>query len=502
MDPFRYLAPELRTMILCELPSRSDIIRASHASPVLLQQRGASRLAILKGFLSTELPGHLMQDAVAIVTFPDPTGVSMSQQTLLADAHLKQWARKELPDPMERPHLALLLRVDSLVLRLKLFMADYVAKATSTYLPRAYASLPDWAHASFSRELAFPDDSRDGFGLDALTELERYRLMRAFLRYELMCKAYPMRPSTVPAWRGTKDWDWSRLSAYESDPAEFPGGGMEEPSDPEMFQCVHEYLRTLYGALMARLVTPQGARIELSQESYPAPSDPTERQRGRLFPDNLQFDPEQHMADWDASSIFGIRHTYMDRMAGCGFDLVLSLLTQDATSCSLFFEQFYDEVTFRHPERASFGCRRIPLRDDADSASLSSTLGSGLWRSKVSDFDEARRDDSLHHAFRRMYRQRAWAFFDDERLFNNAIAAFNLPDYALYMAEEVWLQCHRGDMDVARRRALGYVPVMRMALFQSSGREALVNKAKDYPAFVEKTEQAFWMREMDECPAV
>ncbi|KAK7423898.1 hypothetical protein QQX98_000769 [Neonectria punicea] len=465
MDPFHHLASELRTMILLELPTRSDIIRASHASPILFRQRSESRLAIARGFLRRDLPGSLMQDAVAIVTFPDPTDVPTAKQTLIMDAHLRQWAQKDLQDPLKRHAPGLLLSVDALVLRLKLFIADYIAKATSTYLPLAYASLPDWAHASFSKELTSPEISRDGLGLTALTELKRYRLMRAFLR----------------------------LSAYENE--------SEEPSDPEMLQCVHEYLRTLYGALTAGLVTPQGAPIELSQGSYPVPADPTERQRGRMFPDDLQFDPEQHMEDWDASSIFGIRHTYIDRLAGCGFDLALTLLTEETTSCSLFLERCYDEVTFRHPERAPFGCRLTRLRDDQEPTSLLSDLGSGLWRSKFADFHSATRDDSLHHAFRRTYRQRAWAFFDDERLYSNN-DPWHLPSYPLFLAEEARLQSQCWDTNKARRRALGYVPVMRMALFQSSGREVLDNNGTDYPALVEKIEDGFWMREMDECPSV
>lgn len=497
MDPFNRLAPELRTMILCDLPTRSEVISASHASPALFQQRIQSHVAILKPFIRKDLPGDLLQDAIAIVTFPKKDDLANDEQIELVHDHLTQWGRKALPNPLNENYPDVLLAIDSLVIRLNLFMEDYINKATSSYLPRAYASLPAWSHASLSERLKRLYESKDGFRLHDLHTEERLRLMRAFLRYELMCKLNPLRPSAqAKVWRDTKDWVWDELENYENFDTDLNSMDIGEPSGPEMLQCVHEYLRTLYGAIISRIVTPQGTDIDLHVSSYPISAD-DDRQRGLVFPDHLQFNPEMYMENQDPQSFFGIRHSYIDRLAGCGFDLIMSLLTSEMSSCSRFLECFYSEVTCQHPGRAPFGCRLNHLRYYPHTILRLSDDGSGLWRRLMPDFYSVRRDDSLSHAFRRMYRQRAWAFFDDDDLYHNGYA---LPAIEEFIKDELRLQSKRGNTRTARFRGRGFVQTMRMDMFESPSRKLLKNGAKDYPALMDKVKVAFWKRDLINCP--
>ncbi|KAH7133339.1 hypothetical protein B0J13DRAFT_678380 [Dactylonectria estremocensis] len=206
MDPFNSLPSELRAMILLNLSTRWQVINASQASPALYQERKQSRLAIIKPFIRDELPSDLLRDAVAIVTFPRGDGLASDEGAELVSAHLAQWGRKRLPDPFEEHQADVLFDIDALVVRLKLFMDDYIDKATSSYLPRAYASLPDWSHPSYSRYLK-KADAKDGVFAQHLRPEERVRLTQAFLRYELMCKLNPLRPEADnQLWRDTRDW--------------------------------------------------------------------------------------------------------------------------------------------------------------------------------------------------------------------------------------------------------------------------------------------------------
>ncbi|KAF7547926.1 hypothetical protein G7Z17_g7383 [Cylindrodendrum hubeiense] len=505
MDPFNNLPSELRVMILCNLSTRIEVISASHASPALFQQRSQSRVAVLGSFIREELPGDILQDAVSIITFPKDNNFSSDKQHKLVHSHLTQWGQKALPDPVNEYHPELLFSIDALVLRLNLFMGDYINKATSSYLPRAYASLPDWSHASFSEHLKGPYEPNNGVSLQDLHTGERLRLTQAFLQYELMCKLNPLRPSAlVKEWRETKDWVWDELGNYEAIETDFNILDIGNPSRPEMLQCVHEYLRTLYGAIIARIATPEGADIKCPASSSPATSQRPGHPQGLVFPDNLQFNPDLYVEDVDTRSFFGIRHSYIDRLAGCGFDLATSLLTSDMPSCSRFLECFYDETTFEHPSRAPFGCRLSRLREYPEATLLLSDCGSGMWRRLMSGFHTSWGDNFLDQAFRRMYRQHAWAFFDDEGLYYEGLyrEGYELPTIEEFVKGELRLRAEHGDPTAARERGRGQVKTMQMGMFDSPNRKPLDKGMKHYPTLMGKVDVAFWRRDLVDCPRV
>ncbi|KAH7153100.1 hypothetical protein EDB81DRAFT_931519, partial [Dactylonectria macrodidyma] len=493
MDPFNRLPSELRAMILLSLSTRVQVVNASQASPALYQQRKQSRLAIVKPFIRDELPGDLLRDAVAIVTFPKGDGLSRDEEADLASAHLAQWGRKQLPDPFEEHQACALLDIDALVDRLRLFMDDYIDKATSSYLPRAYASLPHWSHPSYSRYLTKPD-AKDGVLVRSLRPEERVRLTRAFLRYELTCKMNPLRPSASNRlWRDTLDWAWWELATYEALGTKEGETSGDELENPEALQCVHEYLRTLYGALMARISASTGADIKL-----PASSCPTEHPDGLLFPDTLQFHPEIYMQDDEPQAIFGVRHSYVDRLAGGGFNLAMAMLTSDMASCSEFLQCFYDEVTIQHPERAPYGCRVDRLSPYIDPGLYHlSTYGSPLCLKMMPSFLANSGDNYLSHAFRRVYRQRAWAFLDDEGLYPKEVS---LPTTEDFETSELQLRRRYGMPLTARGRGRGIVDKMRMGVFLSPNRKALKRGVREYPVLAETVKGDLWDRHVVACP--
>lgn len=137
MDPFSKLPRELRIQVLINVKTGKDLVSLRHASPSIYQQFRSSRQMVVKGF--TGLEGSLLRMATAIVTFPDLPDKATKDHYLAAEAHLQRWSANELPDSAR--NIFTLGAIKSYMLRLEVYMADYVTKATSIYLPFAYLAL-------------------------------------------------------------------------------------------------------------------------------------------------------------------------------------------------------------------------------------------------------------------------------------------------------------------------------------------------------------------------
>ncbi|KAH7133338.1 hypothetical protein B0J13DRAFT_641918 [Dactylonectria estremocensis] len=245
---------------------------------------------------------------------------------------------------------------------------------------------------------------------------------------------------------------------------------------------------------MARIANSKGADIRL-----PASSCLGKHPDGLLFLDTLQFHPEIYMQDDEPQSIFGVRHSYVDRLAGGGFHLAMTLLTLDMASCSKFLQCFYDEAMIQHPERAPYGCRIDRLSPHLDSRQYPGTYVSPLCVKMMPSFLANSGGDYLSHAFRRLYRQRAWAILDDEGTYPKEVG---LPSIEDFESHEYQLRRKYENTRIARDAGRGIVDRMRMGVFQSLNRKALKNDVEEYPALAEMVRVGFWERHVVDCPRV
>ncbi|PNY22176.1 Uncharacterized protein TCAP_07178 [Tolypocladium capitatum] len=170
--------------------------------------------------------------------------------------HLKQWAARGFPDPIREYDVRMMDKFESLCLRLDDCIKDYLWKATSPHLRQAYIHLPKWSHPSFHVNVGrLPPRPKHKIDLDSLSPGEKQRILKAFLRYEILAKRFRprlLRPG--PLRHRARDtgnqidsilaWDWDMLDRYE--------GNSSELWEIERLQCVFEYFRTIYGATSAR----------------------------------------------------------------------------------------------------------------------------------------------------------------------------------------------------------------------------------------------------------
>lgn len=177
----------------------------------------------------------------------------------------------QLSDPSQERGNTMLKSLDGLYNQLSAYMEDYITKATAIYSPRAYLALP-----GLSPKRSEPQFRNKSIGLKLLklvdlSDLERKRLLRAFLRYELICKVYHPRQGT-PAELDTID--------QQSIRANFRLQGGEY----EAIKCVYGYVGDLYGAVFAHHADawlPSIPKVPCTKSSN------TVSRSDLLFPDNV-----------------------------------------------------------------------------------------------------------------------------------------------------------------------------------------------------------------------
>ncbi|KAI1117153.1 hypothetical protein F5Y14DRAFT_457987 [Nemania sp. NC0429] len=202
MDPFYKLPAELRLEILLATGSKHSILQLAQASPAILRSYNASKDYIYRHLLSadTDFEEGMMNDAIAIILFPtcDQPGfydlpesprdfcslhVQIHYELWLAGWHGSNWEKmKTCMNPGDRN---LQPKIDDLYHRFLFYIEDYLTKATSACPPREYLCLP-----SRQGQLMFQDRviTRNRFYAAKCSKAERRRLLKAFLKYELMCK--------------------------------------------------------------------------------------------------------------------------------------------------------------------------------------------------------------------------------------------------------------------------------------------------------------------------
>ena len=258
MELLDKLPTEVVLLILESFRDFNEAANLSRGSSVLSQVFRQYRTSILLHYVKETLDEDLMQDALAILLFPDAYGHGVTDMRSHIDsvvAHLRQWGGKKFANPLHDPanHWKHLKELSSMIGRLWLYVDDYVSKSTSDYLPRAYRRLPIWTLTLTSPMQAQLQMEVNNVDRDSLSRHQKRRIMQAFLRYELLCLVYGQTRDNMfghwfDAWISPENqypfryWDWRLLSTYEgSDPKSL---------DMQLLPCVREYVQSLYGAIL------------------------------------------------------------------------------------------------------------------------------------------------------------------------------------------------------------------------------------------------------------
>ncbi|KAF5005432.1 hypothetical protein FDECE_8097 [Fusarium decemcellulare] len=402
MDPFSRIPPEVREMILVSLESLKDVRYICYASPIMLQQFTVSKTVVIKRIFPREVSSSILQDLIGIATFPEQT-----ENANEINQHLSVWGRKMLPDPLVGYNSEAILTLSSVYQRICWYINDYLSRATSHDLRLSYLRMPSWAHQSYSNgaldRLLEEPPSNSPITLWQVSPEERERLLRAFLRYELICKTCRPRPECPidfydvygieprrPIW--PRSAQWSRLGVWNwKILAEFEESGAEnwvrvQPWERDMLHCVHSYVTSLYGAMFARASAPE--RLEFRKPSRP---------------DALFFFPSTYDLD-----VGGYAEPYfLSLLAGFGFNLVHTIITSPKSVILPIMMNLDKEVIFQAPDTQPdhiinpYYHRSVHLPHPPDPREP------GTWGYLIDSIWLDHRPDLWT-----LYRQRAFAFFD------------------------------------------------------------------------------------------
>lgn len=421
-DRLTKLPGEVLREIIVQLETKSSIDRLLEAYPSMLSLYSSYERGILESILANlfadDVDDKIRKDVLAIIKFPKPKEEDEEYYwESTRRINVKKWQWSDWP---QSPEIGYLQQVHRLLSRIIEFIEDYISKATSEYPPRAYLGLPDLktGKTSFMGSLL---ETRF-LPFTSLRRSERYRLLRAFVRYELLCEIH-----------NTRDDKWDVPDGFRN----FNSFGTPNAPDPKALLSVHEYYVGLYGAVFAHCGDawlpdlPSSLSADAAEKAANAS---TLVGHPLQFPDNLFFDAQEYYEDLDISC-----HKVAAELAGCGLDLLTRVL-----SCmeghpardryikrwlvDLTDEQIYDFESWmksqydpRHDKEYS------AYRELIESSGFSNELpesaqevkrineylfgdGSPVW---------APRWTEAHKLQIRIYQQRAWGFFDDQRLYPN-----------------------------------------------------------------------------------
>jgi hypothetical protein len=441
MDPFSKLPIELRLDILDYSSTFSDIAAAARASPALNCAYMSAKSSYCRSFIQKNLPGELLQDALAIVHFPRGKLSNEFSYASLIDVHLRAWRSKMFADPCAEETLDydVMESLNVLYDRLWLYIKDYLSKATSEFLPFASRLMPSWAHPCYARPPSFPPEHVEAaklrvFDMDSLSEERRCLIFRAFLHYELLCQIYgPASETPTPCHRSRlarpkppmliapppparniaratfMSWDYGLLRRYSAQ-------GREVASRAALL-CVREYIITVYGAMIhhplpgnqiLRQVLRYGrpaANPSLTHEciNWAAHSEiricehvgvePTPRQRMLLRMDGIQKRMCVKQPKFMFSSSSEWSKMLPNFLASAGFDLLSSTLANSPCDFRVFIAYLFNEFVAKPPPRNIEDTELSVLGRPPDTEYLRWTPGSLI----------------------RLYLQRAWMLLDPDQ---------------------------------------------------------------------------------------
>ncbi|RBQ79854.1 hypothetical protein FVER14953_08497 [Fusarium verticillioides] len=409
MDPFTRIPAELRLQIFSYLPSKATISSLIQASPTMLEQYLGYKSTIVRNLLERDFDTQMIQDAMAIILYPSLR--KARKPKLRFEAHLLHWECHKLRNPLVTHDTVLLDQLDRLHSLLMVFVEDYITKATADFQPREYICLPQPTHSQSYLVFKGLKVTRR-FDSGNLSEGERRRLLRAFLRVEL----------------------WSlilRTASFESDPfakrriMSYVAFG-DNRRDEEAIRCVWVYTSSLYGAIFA----------QCADAWLPVADAPP--QTGLLFPDNVLVDAIEYGKD---AGIKGEEErSAIESMAQYGFSLIFTMIRfaiakpQYTSTLKSFVEKL---CSFRMDITSEdlFG-RGMPWGGFHGLSHCGLGFDKQPWWKYLGT--------KLHHDHGRpiqykIFQQRAWPIFDDDRHYpvnTAALPVFPTPYFLEEMATE------------------------------------------------------------------
>ncbi|KAF5536995.1 hypothetical protein FMEXI_10131 [Fusarium mexicanum] len=391
MDPFTTIPAELRLQIFLSLQSKTTISSLIQASPIMLKGYLGYKSTITRNLLDRDFDDQMIQDAMGIILFPSLSEARRSNS--LVQEHFKSWEARTFPNPLATRDAFLIVQIDKLHSLLMVFVEDYITKATAAFPPREYICLPQLTHSQ--SHLVFKGKAITR-RLDScnLSEGERRRLLRAFLRVELM-SLLQKTPSFI-SYSLIKRLHIGLISGVKI-------------RDQEAIQCVWVYTSSLYGAVFAHCADAWLPVAEATPEA------------GLLFPDNLFADPTQYGKD---VGINGVEEgSAIESMAQYGFSLIFAIIRyaiarpQDTNTLESFVKKL---CSFRMNSFLQNSFRRaISLgRFIPPNNMYYSTLNGGegfheqIWFKSLMDKLSPPHGRALQY---KIFQQRAWPFFDNDR---------------------------------------------------------------------------------------
>ncbi|RBQ80147.1 hypothetical protein FVER14953_06612 [Fusarium verticillioides] len=379
MDPFNSLPPEIRLKVLFSITSKFSLSSIIQASPTMLRQYQTQRNKIRLNIISLDLDEEMVQDALAIIQFPRERGTQQHQLLRVRD-HLKRWVDKNFVSPLTTQDDYLFENLDDLHNMLLHFIQDYCSKATAPYMPREYICLQGVQSPSPTTQLHFRGQPiTSSFNPDSLTTMELKRFLRAFLLYELNCK--------VAKFLGTSSNPGSPLN-------NLPKRAIH-PSEDEAIHCVHTYVRSLYGACIA----------QRHDGFLPSGPDGSAFEAGLAFPDSFCFDPDLYTGD---RGLRGNHHgDVTSHLAKLGLKTITQL-TRYRFGYSLENDEFDEEFG---KVMKSLPHRMGPYQHVVTRIESSDVAGSPMYGHLSTPLSQSNKIQV------QIYQQRAWVFFDNNRLY-------------------------------------------------------------------------------------
>ncbi|OBR03099.1 hypothetical protein CH63R_14325 [Colletotrichum higginsianum IMI 349063] len=380
MDPFNRLPAEIRTEILVSTWCPCTNLHLIQASPVMLQQYTVSKEYIARKLLAADFDNGMMQDAIAIILFPLESAADFKT---LARHHCRSWATQQFTNPLYQPLESrdqdLINRISKLHQGLMFYIEDFLTKATAVFPPREYVCLPSQTES----QLRFKGQAVSSrFNAANLTGLERKRLLRAFLRYQL---------------NSLMDEDIQDLfqeALYQHSGRKF------QLWDLQAILCVSTYLETLYGAIFAQCSDSWLPEIILGSTSSHPP--------GLLYPDSLYIEPGAYASDMGCE-----RSCIAHALSDYGFDLVTILLRSAGAGQPDRDRLKKWIMNFRSRRGSRWRDSHYLLRghDSLGAVKEDSQNGPGMYQMLHS------RIIPNYPTITDTYLQRAWVFFDDARFY-------------------------------------------------------------------------------------
>ncbi|KAI1176217.1 hypothetical protein F4777DRAFT_547516 [Nemania sp. FL0916] len=417
MDPFNKLPPEVRLMILIFTHSKRTIKRLIQASPTMLGQYVAYKDYVNRTLLAIELDDDdIIQDMMACILFPPR--IEDAYDSALHYEHWVLWTNRRFPNPLQKKltmnekDQSLMSKLIKLYHKMLMFVEDYLAKATAARPFREYLCLPNPAGQLVSKDYTV------GTVVDVAqcNDTEFRRLLKAFLRFELICQFYSC------------GFDYWQNCCYHLTE------GLEQ-SEKEAIACVQIYFDSLYRAV----ITQCGDRSDL-------PECPT----GILAEIKCDFDIMGMCEPWrlqtpDPVGKVSFNGDELCRWLACfGYDLAIAVVAattagqrgrvivrqwlQDLATRGAHYHRIRP-IFFRRPTIYYSGAHRRQDIFAEESGYLryeSYHKGPGLYQMLYIRFavgldlytkEDARR--RFQSRVLRLYRLRGWTFFDDARLFKS-----------------------------------------------------------------------------------